>query len=133
MAKKESVKDAKVVEKEEVIEETTEVEETKQEEVKEEPKKKEKKDNDVLKVVLKRTWDIIFWALILLVLATWIVDFVNTKQSKDPQFCIKKETIETEKGKVDSCLGLGYKVFTYHTTNMDGAREFGPFWSEPRK
>ena len=133
MAKKESVKDAKVVEKEEVIEETTKVEEVEKETKKEEVKKEEKKNNDTLKVVLKRTWDIIFWCLVLIVLGSWIVDFVNTKQSKDPQLCIKKETIETEKGKVDSCLGLGYKVFTYHTTNMEGAREFGPFWSEPRK
>ena len=142
MKKEKEVKDAKVVEK--VKEEATEVEETtpveeeevvetKKEEVKEEPKKKEKKDNDVLKVVLKRTWDFIFWGIILIILATWIVDFVNVKQNKEPQFCLKKETIQVENGTVDSCLGVGYKVFTYHTTKYDNARDFGPFWSEPRK
>ncbi len=121
MKNEEEVKEAKVVE--EKVEETT----------KEEPKKKEKKNNDVLVVVIKRAWDFIFWGIVLLILAFWIVDFVNVKQSKQPQFCIKKETIQLDNGTVDSCLGVGYKVFTYHTTKMENAMEFGPFWSEPRK
>ena len=123
------VKDAKVVEETTETKKEEKVEETK--EVKKETKKEKK--NDIAITIIKRCWDTIFWCAVACLLLVWILDFVNVKQNKDPKFCIKKETLTVENGTVDSCLGMGYKVFTYHTSNMDGAKEFGPFWSEPRK
>ena len=117
MAKKAEIKEAKVVEA------------TEEKEIKKETKPKK----DLALKIIKKCWDIIFWCAIICLVVVWVLDFINVKQEKDPQFCIKKETISTEKGDVDSCLGLGYKIFTYHTSNLDGAREFAPFWSEPRK
>ena len=122
MKKETEVKEAKVVEKEETAE------------AKEETKKvKKEKKNDVALTIIKKVWDIIFWVAVLCIVGIWIADFAFVKQDKDPKFCIKKETITTEKGDIEVCTGLGYKVFKYHTTGLEGARDFGPFWQEPRK
>jgi len=92
----------------------------------------EEKD-EKLKNILKTAWDIFFWLCFICVLAMWIYDFVNTKREQDPVFCITNKTIEVDGGTVEECLGVGYKVFTYHTDDMEGAREFGAFWIQPRK
>ena len=112
-------KEAKIVEKEETTEIKKEV-------------KKEKK-NDVAITIIKKVWDIIFWVAVLCLVAIWIADYAFVKQDKDPKFCIKKETITTEKGTIEACTGLGYKIYKYNTPGLDGAREFGPFWQDYRK
>ena len=98
-----------------------------------ETKKAPKKDKNDILIVLRKIWNIVFWLLVLMILATWVVDFLNVKQSKDPQFCLKREQLTSEKGKVDACTGLGYKVYRYITEDeLNGAIEFGPFWEAPR-
>ena len=103
----------------------------KKEEVKDVKVVEEKKDEKTKKT-LKLAWDIFFWTCFACILIMWIVDFVNTKKEKEPIFCIAKETIEKNNGTIDSCPGLGYKVYTYHTEGKEGAREFGAFWISPR-
>ena len=95
----------------------------------------ENKNNkkEVALTIIKKIWDIVFWILVICLAAIWISDFILVKQDKDPKFCIKTQTIETENGNIESCTGIGYKVFKYHTKGNEGAREFGPFWQEPRK
>jgi lipopolysaccharide/colanic/teichoic acid biosynthesis glycosyltransferase len=116
------IKEAKVVEKEETTEVKEEVKETKKEEKK-----------DVAKTIIKKVWDIIFWVAVLCLVAIWITDFALVKQDKDPKFCIKKETITTEKGTIEACTGLGYKIYKYDTEGLRCARDFGPFWQDYRK
>ena len=89
--------------------------------------------DEKLKKVLKLTWDLVFWIAFIGVAALWIMDYVNTKRELDPQFCLSKNTIEVENGTVDECIGVGYKVFTYHVKDSEVSREFGGFWIEPRK
>lgn len=108
------------------------VKEVEVKEEKEEVKKVEEKD-EKLKKVLRKAWDIFFWVCVAILVFIWISDFINVKNDKSPKYCIKTETVEVSDGTVDSCLGLGYKIFTYHTSKYEGAREFGPFWATPRE
>lgn len=88
--------------------------------------KKANKKNPVLKVI-----SIILWVLILAWLVVVIFDFYKVSQEEDPVFCISKETITYDDGTVDLCTGLGYKVYNYHRSSINGY-EFGPFWIEER-
>ena len=92
----------------------------------------EKKD-ETTKKILRKAWNIFFWVCFACILFTWIYDFVQTKNEKDPAFCVAKNTLQVDSGTVDECVGLGYKVFKYNTDNENkGAREFGAFWISPR-
>ena len=82
--------------------------------------------------ILKLAWNIFFWACFACILVMWVNDYVNTKSEKDPVFCIAKNEIKKENGTVEECIGAGYKVFKYNTPGLEGAREFGAFWITPR-
>ena len=58
----------------------------------------------------------------------WIFDFVCTVQDKDPKFCISKKTHEFDDGTVDSCVGLGYKIYNYDRESVNIDRNFGLFF-----
>ena len=88
--------------------------------------KKANKKNPVLRII-----SIILWVLILAWLVVVIFDFYKVSQEEDPVFCISKETITYDDGTVDLCTGLGYKVYNYHRSSINGY-EFGPFWIEER-
>lgn len=119
--KEKEVKETKKVEKEEV-EETEE-----KDEFFEEQKQRRKDEKSLIyKIVNTFLWIVVFaW------MAICLYDFFNVHQGKEPTFCIKKETTVYEDGTVDSCLGLGYKVYNYNRNSFK-AIEFGPFWSKDR-
>lgn len=102
---------------------------------KEENAKKETKNekNNDFKAIMKKVWNAFFWCFFAIVLIVWIVDYTNTKSGRDPKFCLVKDTIKTAKGDIDSCLGLGYKIYHYHTTDLKDTSEFGPFWFDYRR
>lgn len=103
------------------------VEEEKDEEFFDE--KKTKKDYE--RSTFSKIMNIVLWIVLLAWMAVCLIDFYNVHQEKDPKFCISKETIEYDDGTVESCLGLGYKVYQYNRESFSGI-EFGPFWSKDR-
>lgn len=99
--------------------------EEKEEQAKKE--KKEKKKKSVVVVII----DIILWVLLFAWITICLIDYFRVKDSKEPKFCIKSETKTYDDGNVKSCLGLGYKVYTYKLENYNGV-EFGPFWIDEK-
>ena len=88
----------------------------------------EKKDK---KSLFDRIMNVILWILLFVWMGICLIDFYKVHVDKDPMFCIKKETTKYEDGTVDSCLGLGYKIYNYKRTSFMGV-EYGPFWSKDR-
>lgn len=75
--------------------------------------------------------NVILWIVMIAWMAMCLYDFYRVHTEKEPVFCLKKETTKYEDGNVDSCLGLGYKVYNYKRSSFR-AIEFGPFWSKDR-
>jgi len=75
--------------------------------------------------------NIVIWVILYILMMFCIIDFSRTRQEKKPLFCIKKETKNYTDGSVDSCLGLGYKIYHYNRKSFK-AIEFGPFWTKDR-
>ena len=71
------------------------MEEEKKEEVIENTKKK--------KGILSRIFDIILWVVLVGWIGICIMDYINVSKESDPQFCIKRETINYNDGTVDVC------------------------------
>lgn len=92
-----------------------------------------KEEEVSIKRVALKIWDVVFWVLFVLLICAWIVDFFRVKTDKYPLFCISKETVEFEDGKVDKCTGLGYKVYTYDRASLDEGIEFGPFFAKMKE
>ena len=92
--------------------------------------KEEKKEKEG-KSLFSKIMNIVLWILLLGWMGICLFDFYNVTNEKEPKFCIKKETTEYEDGTVDSCLGLGYKVYNYNRDSYT-AIEFGPFWAKDR-
>ena len=74
---------------------------------------------------------------VLLVFAIWAflvyTDFGNIKRNEEPQFCFfgtKKQEIKN-KGSIEECLGLGYKVVKYQTYDAR-MTEFVPLWEKTK-
>lgn len=109
---------------------TTKVEETPKEvEVVEEKiveEKKEEKNNKLIKAL-----DIFLWVVLIAWMLVVVIDYVKVVNEKEPVFCIKEEVLEYSDGSVDSCTGLGYKVYKYNRESYQ-AIEFGPFWTKVR-
>lgn len=97
--------------------------------VKEEDFLDEKRKFHVGKII----FNFIFWAIILVLLFTWIMDYINVRNDKKPAYCIKNISHKFEDGTVDECVGLGYKVFTYNRDSMAKASEFVPFFIGMKK
>ena len=88
----------------------------------------EKKDK---KSTFQRVMNIILWIVLFVWMAICLVDFFRAKTENEPIFCLHKETVDYEDGKVRICTGLGYKVFNYERASFKGI-EYGPFWSSDR-
>jgi len=112
-------------EKREFIKEIVNREEIEEEKRKE---KKEKRKKSKLSLII----EIIVWIVIIVWLSVCLFDFFRVKNEKDPVFCMKKGTNTYEKGKVDYCVGYGYKVYNYYLEDLKGY-EFGPFWIKEKK
>ena len=116
MAKDEEIKEAKVTEEE--------VTEPKEEKVKIVYKEKERS-------LFSKIMNVVLWIILLVWMAICLIDFYKVTKVQEPIFCIKKETTTYDDGTVDSCLGLGYKVYNYKRASYT-AIEFGPFWTTDR-
>lgn len=81
----------------------------------------------------KIIFNFIFWVVIVILLFTWIMDYINVRNDKKPSFCIKNITHKFEDGTVKECIGLGYKVFTYDRSSMTKGSEFVPFFIDMKK
>ncbi len=85
---------------------------------------------------MKKTIITILKIAILVILFIWIVivftDYFRVRQSKDPLFCIKKETKSYNDGSNTICHGLGYKMIKYDRECLK-ATEFGPFIIKERQ
>lgn len=90
--------------------------------------KEEKKDK---KNIFIKILDILLWIILIGWMAIVFMDYYRVTNEKEPKFCIKEETIQYEDGTVESCTGLGYKVYEYNRDSFD-AIEFGPFWAKDR-
>ena len=88
----------------------------------------EKKDK---KSLFSRIMNVILWIVLFVWMGICLIDFYKTHQEEEPIFCLKKETVKYDDGTVDSCLGLGYKIYHYKRTSFNGI-EYGPFWSKDR-
>ena len=78
--------------------------------------------------IFKKVIDIIFWLAFAIVALTWVVDFINVNNEKEPIFCIKNKVHEYDDGQTTECIGLGYKVYGYNRTSTGTGHEFGPFF-----
>ena len=83
------------------------------------------------KSIFKGIMNLFLWVILLGWLGLCLIDYYNTYRGKDPMFCIKKETKHYEDGTVDSCLGVGYKIYNYKRSSLEGL-EYGPFWLKER-
>ncbi len=108
--------------------EDEEKEKMKEEFFDEKPKKIKEKDE---KSLFNRIMNVILWIVLFVWMGICLIDFYKVHQEEDPIFCLKKETTKYDDGTVDSCLGLGYKVYRYKRTSFQGI-EYGPFWSKDR-
>lgn len=120
---KDSVKEEVVTEKEISKKEDVTAEE-KEEKIKVIYKEKEKS-------LFSKILNIVLWVILIVWMAICLIDFYKVSNENEPIFCLKKETTTYDDGTVDSCLGLGYKVYKYKRASYS-AIEFGPFWSKDR-
>ncbi len=90
----------------------------------EEEKSVKKKRSGLLKII----GNVLFWVIIVVLFATWITDFVKTRNSEKPIFCVKRIEHKFDDGTVDECVGLGYKVYTYHRDSIKIKSQFSPFF-----
>ena len=92
----------------------------------------EKKGRRDEKSPLSKAINAILWVVLLAWMALCLIDFYNTQKEKDPIFCFfGKESTTYKDGRVDSCTGLGYKIYNYKRSCFNGI-EYGPFWSKDR-
>lgn len=80
---------------------------------------------------ISKIMNVVLWVVLFAWIAICFFDFVTVKGNHDPKFCISKKTTTYSDGKVESCTGLGYKVYRYDRESFSGL-EFGPFWSKDR-
>ena len=124
-----------MAEKEEKIEKANETEEKVKEIYTKDEKKEDKEEfyNEKKEKgsLFNRIINIVLWIVLFAWMGVCLVDFFNTKAGRSPVFCLKKETTNYSDGKVNTCTGLGYKIFNYRRTSFSGD-EYGPFWSKDR-
>lgn len=86
--------------------------------------------------MVRKIFGFVFWILIIVVAAIWVIDFMHIQNEEKPQFCLKSVTHTYDDGEVKECIGLGYKTYEYNRTSMNKAYQFGPFFikmKEPAK
>ena len=78
-----------------------------------------KVDDKVIKRIIK--------ILLIIVIIAWvaivITDYLGVINNKQAKFCVKRETINTER-----CIGLGYFAERYYTNGELSGYEFRPFF-----
>lgn len=80
--------------------------------------------------IVKMILNIVFWVVIIGIMAIWLVDFIKVKNEKEPMFCISKKTHTFDDGTVEECKGLGYVVYEYNRSSMAHGWQFGPFFAK---
>ncbi len=92
--------------------------------VKEKPEKKAKDEKGTVKKVI----NVVLWVILFAWMAIVLVDYYKTTKEEKPVFCfINNKTTTYDDGTVDSCMGLGYKIYNYNRKSYK-AIQFGPFW-----
>ena len=64
-------------------------------------------------------------------LGIWFYEYQNVSKGNEPKFCLTRETINHDDGKVEICSGIGYRVINYQRESYK-AIEMGPFWIKER-
>lgn len=85
------------------------------------------------KKIAKLVFNIIFWVGITVLAVIWLTDFIKIKNEKEPIFCLSEKTHKFDDGTVDECVGLGYKVYSYHRESLNNAYQFSPFFVGMKK
>lgn len=83
--------------------------------------------------IAKKIFNVIFWVVIVALLAIWLTDFFLIQNNKKPKFCVKNETLTYDDGTVDVCWGLGYKIYDYHRPSINISKQFSPFFIGPKE
>lgn len=73
----------------------------------------------------------IFWVCVIIIMCLWTYEFYRVRNGLDPQFYLKVEEHLYEDGKTIEYIGLGYKVFVYERTDMEG-REFAFYFAKEK-
>lgn len=76
---------------------------------------------------------LVLWIIIIVLLLTWICDFINVYNHKKPVFCLNNKTYEYKTGTIKECTGLGYKVYTYNRVDKKEKYEFVPMFIKKNK
>lgn len=84
--------------------------------------------NQETKRIVKIILNVVFWVAIVGLMIVWLTDFIMTKNSKEPIFCISNKTHVFDDGTVEECTGLGYKIYNYDRSSMSDAVQFSPFF-----
>lgn len=82
--------------------------------------------------MIKKVLNVAFWVIFCVVLAIWVVDFVQTQRNKEPVFCLKKVTHQYDDGTVNECTGLGYRIFKYNRKTLPTGVDFAPIFVKQR-
>jgi hypothetical protein len=94
-----------------------------------EPKENNTTNNkENTKSLLKKIWNIFFWAAFVILLAIWVTDFIHVTREENPTFCLKTTVYEYEDGTTTECVGLGYKVYNYDRSSLAIKAQFTPFF-----
>lgn len=80
---------------------------------------------------LKKVLNIVLWVILFGWIVICFTDFILTKTEKEPIFCTFSKTTEYDDGEVESCIGLGYKVYNYDRESFSGI-EFAPIWGKDK-
>lgn len=78
---------------------------------------------------VKVVGSIIFWTIFVVLAFVWIVDYFRVSRDTKPMFCVAQKTYKYDDGKVQECIGLGYKVYTYDRKSLGKGVEFGSFFT----
>lgn len=82
--------------------------------------------------MVKKVLNVAFWVVFSVVLAIWVIDFIQVRRGKEPKFCIKEVTHEYDDGTVDECVGFGYKIYNYNRESLPTGVDFAPIFVKQR-
>lgn len=84
------------------------------------------------KEIIKKIVNVVLWIVLFAWMAVCLVDFFTVKKAKDPKFCVSRKEKTISETRVDSCVGLGYKVYKYTDSEGNYTIEFRPIWSKSK-
>ena len=88
---------------------------------------KPKKKKHPIKIII----NILIWVVVLGWAGMLIYDFISTLSGKNPTFCLENTTEKVSDGTIETCEGVGYKVYKY-SFGGQGYIEFVPFFQKPK-